>query len=156
MNEIESAIRNGAILSIAHIETTFRDILQNEYAVREDLSVYYLRRYLKDLILETIPHARSVPQKDPKKPHLIQSMFLDKEIVEHNVGVTSVKSDMKCIFSAAKIIRESILKFRKDRDVSLQKDFGLYEGDIPAELFLIIKWICTGSKRYISQLHVNW
>ena len=54
---------NGTVLSIADIEVTFKDILENEYGVQEDLTLYYQRRYLKDLILVTIPHAKCVPQK---------------------------------------------------------------------------------------------
>ena len=72
LSEIESQIRNGVVLSIADTEVTYQNILE-EYGIYEDLSVYYQRRYLKDLILGSISHAKCVAQKDPSKPHLIQS-----------------------------------------------------------------------------------
>ena len=60
-------------------------------------------------------------------------------------------SDMRCIFKAANIVRKSILNFRKDKPPITNDLFSPAEG-IPPELFSFIKWVCTGSKREISQL----
>ena len=108
MSEIEIKIKNGAVISIA--ETTFNDILENEYGGHENLTTYYQSRYIKDLILEMIPHAKCVPQKD----------------------------EMNCIFKAAKIIR-SIFEFRKNKTLTLGNDSKLSDEDVTAEHFSLIK-----------------
>ena len=54
VSEIEIKIMNGTVLSIADIEVTFKDILENEYGVQENLTSYYQRRYLKDLIQDVL------------------------------------------------------------------------------------------------------
>ena len=144
LSEIESQIRNGVVLSIADIEVTYKNILE-EYGSYEDLSVYYQRRYLKDLILGSISHAECVAQKDPSKPHLIQSSILDLTAAMDNAEKNG--SDMRCIFKAANIVRKSILNFREGKP-PITNDAE----DVPPELFSFIKWVCTGSKREISQL----
>ena len=114
LSEIESQIRNSVVLSIADIEVTYKNILE-EYGIYEDLSVYYQRRYLKDLILGSISHAKCVAQKDPSKPHIMQSSILDTDLLTAAMDNAEKNgSDMRCIFKAANIVRKSILNFRKD------------------------------------------
>ena len=38
VSEIEIKITNGTVLSIVDIEVTFKDILENEYGVQQDLT----------------------------------------------------------------------------------------------------------------------
>ena len=66
-----------------------------------------------------------------------------------------MESGMNCIFKAAKVIRQSIFEFRKNKSLNLGKDFQLSDEDVPAALFSLIKWVCSGSKREISKLHEN-
>ena len=147
LSEIEIKIMNGTVLSIADIEVTFKDILENEYGVlQEDLTSYYQRRYRKDLILDTIPHAKCVPQKDPRKPHLIYSTLFDKDILSNTLEEENLKSDMNCIFKDAKVIRQSIFEFRKNKLLNLGKDFQLSDEDVPAELFSLINGYAVDQK----------
>ena len=125
LSEIEIKIMNGTVLSIADIEVTFKDILENEYDVQEDLTSYYQRIYLKDLILDTIPHAKCVPQKDPRKPHLIYSTLFVKNILSNTLEEENIKSEMNCIFKVAKVIRQSIFEFRKKQIVEFRKRFSI-------------------------------
>ena len=148
LSEIESQIRNGVVLSIADIEVTYKNILE-EYGIYEDLSVYYQRRYLKDLILGSISHAKCVAQKDPSKPHLIQSSILDTDLL--TAAMDNAEKNGNGIFKAANIVRKSILNFRKDKPPITNDLFSPAE-DVPPELLSFIKWVCTGSKREISQL----
>ena len=103
LSEIEIKIMNGTVLSIADIEVTFKE---NEYGVQEDLTSYYQRKYLKDLILDTIPHAKCVPQKDPRKPHLIYSTLFDKNILANTLEEENIKSEMNCIFKVLILSRK--------------------------------------------------
>ena len=60
---VDREISEGGVLSIADIEITFINILRHDYEIVEENSSNYLRRYLKELILDNTSHAKSVPSK---------------------------------------------------------------------------------------------
>ena len=96
---IDHKISKGEIMSIAVIEITFRNILKHDYGIVEETPCYYLRRYLKDMILDN-NLTQSLPNKCQIMPHLIQSTSLHAEIhskaIDHEEK--SGESDMKYIF----------------------------------------------------------
>ena len=80
-------------------------------------------------------------------------MNFDKEILTDALELNALKeNELKLVFQAAKIIRNSTLKFREDRD-SMQ-EFGLVsnEEDVPSELFAMLKWILMMRTIYCSLL----
>ena len=107
--------------------------------------------YCQLLILDNTSHAKSVPNKCQNMPHLIQSTFLDAEILSKAID-NEEKSDMKCIFDAAKYIRNAIFSSRKSKPFSSEESFLSSEEEYPPELYAMVSWVFTGATRDISDL----
>ena len=149
---VDVQIRSGAVLTTEDIENAYHALLE-EYGIQEKTGRRFSRRYLKDMVLSKLHHAASVPQDNPNKPHLIKSNIIDKEILTDALELNALKeNELKLVFQAAKIIRNSILKFREERDS--MHEFGLVskEEDVPSELFAMLKWIIGGYNREFSSL----
>ena len=84
-------------------------------------------------------------------PHLIQSTFLDAEILSKAID-NEEKSDMKLIFDAAKYIRNAIFSSRKSKPFSSEESFLSSEEEYPPELYAMVSWVFTGTTRDISDL----
>ena len=104
------------------------------------------------MVLSKLHHAASLPQENPNKAHLTKSNMMGKEILTDALELNALKdNELKLVFQAAKIIRNSILKFREERDP--MHEFGLAsKEDVLSELFAMLQWIIGGYKREFSSL----
>ena len=105
------------------------------------------------MAMSKLHSAASLSQDNPNKPHLIKSNVIDKEILTDALELNALKeNELKLVFQAAKVIRNSILRFKEERFSTLE--FGLVskEEGVPSEFFPMFKWIIGGYNREFSSL----
>ena len=108
--------------------------------------LHFYRKWLKEKILNALPHLKSSLQENRRKSAVLYSPEACEESMVRSAMEThgDEEDNMQTIYRAAQVIRKSIANFTK-----AAKDTNTIEvtsdiHDVPAELYTAIRWIMIG------------
>lgn len=144
INLVDIQTQNRGYLPMVDIETTYVNMLGAE--AMENHVPTFNRKWLKDMILNALPHLKSCLQKNRRKsavlysPNACQDSMVNSAMESHCV----VADNMQTIYKAAQVIRKSIAIFTKavTDPTTIQVTSDIH--DVPAELYTAIRWIMIG------------
>ena len=148
-NLVEFKTSQKAFIPMDLIETAYKQMMGN---YTENHYPVFTRRWLKQYILSELPAVKSVLQKDRKKPALLYNPTACEEDIVHSVitGASNMEN-MKTVFKAAQIIRQSITNFNTDnstahQDIPVSSSISC----VPAELYSLMRWVLTGPVQHLT------
>ena len=122
------------------IETAYVSMLGAEGL--EMHSPAFKRQWLKEKILEELPHVKPAIRR---KPAVLYSPAACEKDMVHSAITSDINDmdNMKTIFRATQIIRKSIVEFNKEKPANtIQVSSNI--DDVPSELYTMIRWITVG------------
>lgn len=155
INLIDVETQNQAYLPMGDIETTYVNMLGTEGLETHVPTLN--RKWLKEQILNALPHLKSCLQKDRRKSAVIYSPEACEASMVHCAMEShgNEEDNMKTIYRAAQLIRRSVVNFTKaSKDThAIEVNSGIH--DVPAELYTMIRWILVGPACNLETLRKN-
>ena len=144
INLIDVQTQNQAYLPMEHIETTYVNMLGTEGL--DNHVPTFNRKWLKEKIINALPHLESCLQIDRRKSAFLYSPKACEESMVHSAMEShgDEEYNMQTIYRAAQVIRKSIANFTKATKDTNAIDVTSDIHDVPAELYTAIRWIMMG------------
>lgn len=148
-NLVEVKTRQKAVISMGDVETVYKNMLGDVMAQH---CPTFSRKWLKEYILTELPAVTSVLQKDRRKSAVLYNPTACQEDNVHSMIIDAGSMDnMKTVFKAAQIIRQSIVYFNKESvtdndDIPVSSDTTC----VPAELYSLMRWVLTGPVEHLA------
>ena len=148
INLVDFQTQNKAYLPMDIIETTYISMLGGSDEAQKHTPTL-TRQWLKDKILSELPTVKSVRQKDRRKSSLLYCPEACEEDMVCSSLMQNVTSEMETttmIYKVAKVVRNSITKFEREKEKTDTIAVSNSRDDIPTDLYSLIRWIMVGSE----------
>jgi len=131
------------VLDMNSINITYRNLLFENGVAEADIKSNY-KRYLKDLITNTVPNAKFVKNSNPSKSEQVCSETAQGQVID--IAVAQSKADnLTEILNVSKIVGNELLSQKK---WAYQGSFSNFQ-EAPL-LSALIKWILIGPNQMIE------
>ena len=153
INLVDIQTQDKAYLPMDVIENTYISMLGGSDEAQKHTPTL-TRQWLKDKILSELPTVKSTRQKDRRKPSVLYCPeACEEEMVNSSLTNNDGNNEMKntmMIHKAAKLVRDSIIKFDENRKETGIIAVSSTRDDIPADLYSLIRWILVGSEEQLQ------
>lgn len=152
--ELQECLNQGDIITLNDVATLYSNMM-DDYGVHN-------RQISRQILLEKIQQNITdfvITDARGKKPALIHSKQADRSAMDQAFQERDIKGDMNTIFQCSKIIRQAVLRSRREGPWSFDGSLvGCSEMGVPAELITLTRCILQGAKAATSvtrkqQLH---
>jgi len=145
VSQLDSHIREGAIVSIVDCEQVYTEIL-SEYGIDSTSLHKQTRPYVRKLITENISHVKIV-NRSGRNPATVFSTEIETDVLDIAVDSNCKDNELKILMKAAKILRSNIQKFEQSREFAFSATLVPTVGDVTPQLYTFFKVLIAGTKR---------
>jgi len=140
--ELKERLNQGDIITLTEVAALYTNMMHDHGIHNEKITRQVLLEKIQQNITNfTITDARG------RKPAVLHSNEAGRSAIDQAIEERDIKGEMNTIFRCSNIIRQAVLRSRKDDPWSFNGSLvGCSESGVPAELIIFTRWVLQGAK----------